>query len=409
MLLESFLERVIRQGSLTVIDAAGRRRCYGNGASPAAAKRLHDRRLAWQLALSPQLAAGEAYMDGRLTIEEGSLYDFIDLAASNLNAIGGDKLQGLNHALAPVRRWLSANPMQRAQKNVAHHYDLTDELYALFLDSDQQYSCAYFAPGVTGLEAAQQAKLRHIAAKLKLDRPGLKLLDIGSGWGGMGLYLAGETGADVTGVTLSERQHRVSNERARDSGLSQRARFHLRDYRQEDGRYERIVSVGMFEHVDARNLDEYFVKLGRLMTEDGVALLHSIGSMGSPAPVNPWIRKYIFPGGYLPSLSETLAAIERARLWVTDIKILRLHYAETLRAWRMRFQDNREQVKALYDERFCRMWEFYLAASEVSFRRLEQMVFQIQLAHRRDAAPITRDYILDWERSLPPASRQAAD
>jgi cyclopropane-fatty-acyl-phospholipid synthase len=409
MLLESFLARTIRQGRLTVVDAAGRRRSFGAGGAPEVTIRLRDRRLALQLALNPALIAGEAYMDGRLTIEDGSLYDFLDLAATNLSAIQADPLLSWARFLAPLKRVFAANPLRRARRNVAHHYDLSDELYALFLDAGRHYSCAYFAPGVTSLEEAQQAKLRHIAAKLLLDRPGLEVWDIGSGWGGMGLYLAAQAGARVTGVTLSEGQHRVSNARAREAHLDQQVRFFLRDYRQESGIFDRIVSVGMFEHVGARHLDEFFAQLGRRLKPDGVALLHSIGNMGMPCPVNPWITKYIFPGGYLPALSETLAAIERAGLWVTDIEILRLHYAETLLAWRQRFAKNRARVKALYDERFCRMWEFYLTASEVAFRRQEQMVFQIQLTHRRDAVPITRDYIQDWERDLHAHSRQAAE
>jgi cyclopropane-fatty-acyl-phospholipid synthase len=302
-----------------------------------------------------------------------------------------------------MRRLRQHNPIGRARSNVAHHYDLKDTLYELFLDKDRQYSCAYFQTGNDTLEAAQANKKRHLAAKLLL-KPGHRVLDIGSGWGGLGLYLAQIERVDVTGVTLSVEQHKVSNERAKDMGLAERVRFNLRDYRSDTGCYDRIVSVGMFEHVGAGHYDEFFGKLKTLLKDDGVAVLHSIGRMEPPDSTNPWLRKYIFPGGYSPALSEVLAAIERAGLWVTDIEILRLHYAETLKEWSRRFQTNREGIKSLYDERFCRMWEFYLTACEMSFRYFDQMVFQIQLARRQDAVPLVRDYVTDWERSHPQPS-----
>jgi cyclopropane-fatty-acyl-phospholipid synthase len=297
-------------------------------------------------------------------------------------------------------RWLQQrNPVGRAQRNVAHHYDLNGALYELFLDRDRQYSCAYFTTPDATLEVAQAAKKRHILSKLQVE-PHHKVLDIGSGWGGLGLYIARESGADVTGVTLSSEQHAVSTQRAATEGLGARVRFKLQDYRLENARYDRIVSVGMFEHVGAGHYDEYFRKVRDLLTDDGVMLLHSIGRMEPPGGTNSWIRKYIFPGGYTPALSEVLAAIERVGLWVTDIEILRLHYAETLRHWRQRFMQNREEVKRLagLDDRFCRMWEFYLAGCEMSFRHMNQMVFQLQLARRQDAAPLTRDYMYEGER-----------
>jgi cyclopropane-fatty-acyl-phospholipid synthase len=294
-----------------------------------------------------------------------------------------------------MRRLKQCNPISRARANVAHHYDLSDQLYDLFLDKDRQYSCAYFTSKDDSLEMAQENKKRRIAAKLLLDRPHLKILDIGSGWGGLGLYLAEETGADVTGVTLSVEQHKIAEARAAAAGLADRVRFHLCDYRQEPGQYDRVVSVGMFEHVGKKNYDEFFAKLNELLAIDGVALLHSIGYADAPAPINPFIRKYIFPGADLPTLSEVFAAVERAGLIVTDVEILRLHYAETLRHWRERFIANRQRIAALYDERFCRMWEFYLVLCEIGFRFRFNMVFQMQLTKRFDAVPLTRDYMVN--------------
>jgi cyclopropane-fatty-acyl-phospholipid synthase len=289
------------------------------------------------------------------------------------------------------------NPVKRARRNAAHHYDLSGRLYDLFLDKDRQYSCAYFLSANDTIETAQENKKRHIAAKLLL-KPGQKVLDIGSGWGGLGLYLADIADVDVTGVTLSEEQYKLSVRRAADAGLSNRVRFHLRDYRNQPGTFDRIVSVGMFEHVGAKHYDEFFSKVRTLLEDDGIMLLHAIGRMEPPGHTNAWLRKYIFPGGYAPALSEVVAAVERAGLWITDIEILRLHYAETLAEWTRRFRANRDAIKKLYDERFCRMWEFYLTGCEISFRYFDQMVFQMQIAKRPDAAPLTRDYITDWER-----------
>ena len=289
-------------------------------------------------------------------------------------------------------------------------YDLKDELYDLFLDPDRQYSCAYFRSPDDSLEQAQTNKKRHIAAKLLL-RPGMKVLDIGSGWGGMGLFLGREFDADVTGVTLSKEQHTVSSRRALEGGLADRVRFKLLDYRHEPGSYDRIVSVGMFEHVGAAHFVEYFTKVKALLKDDGVMLLHAIGRMEPPGGTNTWLKKYIFPGGYTPALSEVLAAIEKVGLYVTDIEILRMHYAETLRHWRLRFLANRDKVKALagYDDRFCRMWEFYLAGCEIAFRYMNQMVFQIQVARRPEAVPFTRDYMVDAERGVAGSRSMAAE
>jgi cyclopropane-fatty-acyl-phospholipid synthase len=399
MLLASVLAPIIRIGRLGVIDAAGNRHLLEGAPGPSATIRLHNPVLHWKMLLKPRLFIGEAYVDGTLTVEEGSLYDFMDVLASNdVTQPSSLPLRLSNAAGRVVRRVHQYNPIPRARRNVAHHYDLSDQLYELFLDRDRQYSCAYFRSSSDDLDTAQYNKKRHIAAKLLL-RPGDKVLDIGSGWGGLALYLAAECGADVTGLTLSEEQHKVSTRRAAQAGLADRVRFHLRDYREEAGHYDRIVSVGMFEHVGLNQYPTFFRKLSGLLAPDGVALLHSISRMGGPGTTNPWLRKYIFPGGYSPALSEVVPIVERAQLWITDVEILRLHYAETLRAWRRRFEQNRDRIRALYDERFCRMWEIYLVGSELAFRRSGSIVFQMQLAKTVDAVPLTRDYIVDWDRA----------
>jgi len=350
----------------------------------------------------------DAYMNGSLTIEEGSLYDFLDILTLNEEGSPGARLMWLGDIAGRVLRYIHQyNPVHRARRNVEHHYDLSDQLYELFLDRDRQYSCAYFQSPEDDLETAQANKKRHIAAKLLLS-PGQKVLDIGSGWGGLALYLASECGAEVTGLTLSQEQLKVAQRRAAAAGLSDRVHFHLRDYREERGEYDRIVSVGMFEHVGVTQYGVFFDKLNALLKPDGVALLHSIGRMDGPGTTNPWLRKYIFPGGYCPALSEVVPVAERRRLWITDVEILRLHYAKTLRAWRARFQQNREQIRALYDERFCRMWETYLVGAELSFRNQGMLVFQMQLAKAVGTVPLTRDYITDWERAHGDASENRA-
>jgi len=399
MLLASVLAQAVRIGRLDVIDAAGRRHVFEGAPGPSACIRLRDPSLHWKLLLRPRLFVPEAYMDGGLTIEEGSLYDFIDLLVSNDAAQWDSPVMRLNQAAGRLVRWVHQyNPVPRARRNVAHHYDLSDQLYELFLDRDRQYSCAYFRSPEDDLDTAQENKKRHIAAKLLLQ-PSHKVLDIGSGWGGLALYLAAECGCDVTGLTLSEEQHKVAQRRAAAAGLADRVRFHLRDYREEEGRYDRIVSVGMFEHVGVVQYPTFFRKVNELLAPDGVALLHSIGRMEGTGTTNPWLRKYIFPGGYSPALSEVVPVVERERLWITDIEILRLHYAETLRHWRARFEQNRERIRALYDERFCRMWELYLVGADMAFRRDGHLNFQMQLAKQVDTVPLTRDYITDWERT----------
>jgi len=415
MLLAKALSRVLGEGQLTIIDAAGRaHRLQGRRDGPAVTMRIHTRWTELRLLLRPRLAFGEAYMDGTLTVEDGDIYTLLDLLGRNIAAIDTTAMVRWSYAWQRLVRILEQyNPVGRAQKNVAHHYDLNDQLYDFFLDRDRQYSCAYFKTGDESLDQAQLDKKQHIAAKLLLQ-PGQSVLDIGSGWGGMALFLSQQFGVDVTGVTLSKEQHAVSSRRALEGGLADKVRFKLLDYRQEESRYDRIVSVGMFEHVGVAHYVEFFTKVKQLLKDDGVMLLHAIGRMEPPGGTNTWLRKYIFPGGYTPALSEVMTAIEKVGLWVTDVEILRLHYAETLRHWRSRFLANRERIKQMagYDDRFCRMWEFYLAGCEVAFRYMNQMVFQIQIARKQDAVPLTRDYVNEAENgkvtSGPRATRSMA-
>jgi cyclopropane-fatty-acyl-phospholipid synthase len=401
MILALLFKGLFRHGALAVTDARGRRQVFGEG-TPAVAIRLHDRRAEWELLLHPDLKLGELYMDGRLTLDRGDVADLLALVMRNLGEVQPRGWHRLVRAARRFkRRFDQFNPAARARAHVAHHYDLSGALYDRFLGADKQYSCAYFRePGQT-LEAAQLAKKRHIAAKLCLDRPRLKVLDIGCGWGGLALDLARNAGAQVLGVTLSEEQIVVARQRAEVAGLGTTCRFAFTDYRALTGRYDRIVSVGMFEHVGAPYYDTFFAKTRELLADDGVMLLHTIGRSDGPGSTNAWIAKYIFPGGYAPALSEIVAAVERSGLIITDVEVLRLHYAETLRQWRQRFTANRAAIAQLYDERFCRMWEFYLAGSEMAFRHDGEVVFQIQLARRQDATPLTRDYMLEDERRSP--------
>jgi cyclopropane-fatty-acyl-phospholipid synthase len=399
MLLAHLLGHLITIGTLRVIDADGRIHVFSGAPGPEVTIRLRDPALNRKLFFNPRLYAGEAYMDGTLTVEGGTIYDFLDLVSWNMERAPRHPFRPFYAGFGKFLRGLQQyNPIHRSRANVAHHYDLSERLYELFLDKDRQYSCAYFASPSDDLETAQLNKKRHLAAKLLL-KPGQRVLDIGSGWGGLALYLARECGVEVTGLTLSTEQHKLATQRAAAAGLSDRVRFHLKDYREETGTYDRIVSVGMFEHVGIVQFRTFFDKVKGLLAEEGVAILHAIGRGDGPGVTNPWIRKYIFPGGYSPALSEVLPAVEKSGLWVTDIEILRLHYAETLRAWQRRFQANREEIRKLYDERFCRMWEFYLAGAEVTFRRHEYMVWQMQLSRTIEAVPLTRDYIVDWERA----------
>jgi cyclopropane-fatty-acyl-phospholipid synthase len=401
MLLSLLLKRAILTGTLNVIDAHGTMHRFSGTPRPEVTIRLHDRALHKKLYFNPELALGEAYMDGTMTIEKGTLGDLFEIMAKNEKNARSDMLYALRERLSKrLRGWQQYNPIDLSRKNVAHHYDLPDQLYDMFLDGDRQYSCAYYQDEADDLAAAQVAKKRHLAAKLLLE-PGQRVLDIGSGWGGLALYLAEQGGGDVTGLTLSGSQLDYANDRVSEAGMEGRVKFHMRDYRQQKGSFDRIVSVGMFEHVGVNHYPKFFSTVNDLLTDDGVCVLHSIGRMAGPSSTSEWIRKYIFPGGYSPSLSETLAAIEKSGLWVADVEILRLHYAETLKAWRSRFEANRARIAELIDERFCRMWEYYLVLSEAAFRYGDHFVFQIQLAKRRDAVPLTRDYITEWENSHP--------
>lgn len=397
MLATWLVDRLIKVGDLTIIDTTGRSYRFQATKSPKVAVRITDPGLHRKLFRNPQLAVGEAYMDGKLVIEEGTLWDFIEIGVSSLRAGHHDPiLESLTRVRSVLAYLSDFNPTSYAKRQVAHHYDLDGRLFDLFLDPDLQYSCAYFANPKDTLEVAQRRKKLHLAAKLLL-KPGQSVLDIGSGWGGLGLTLAETGGVSVTGITLSEEQHKLANQRAKEAGLDDRVGFHLRDYRHEKAQYDRVVSVGMLEHVGKPHYRTFFRKVATLLKDNGVAVFHSIGRFDHPGPVNAWMRKYIFPGSYVPTLSEVAKPIEQANLFVTDVEILRIHYAETLLAWRKNFYRNLEKVREIYDERFCRMWDFYLTACEIGFRRGELMVFQIQLAKQIDTVPLTRDYIGAFE------------
>jgi cyclopropane-fatty-acyl-phospholipid synthase len=397
-MFERLLRAGLNRGQVTLIDHRGRRHVVTGGEGPRVTVRIHDAATDRALFFNPWLKVGEAYMDGKLTIEEGSLYDLLDIAMASTDQVQSVALQRLVGGVHKLLRWWHQNnPIGLAREHVAHHYDLSRQLFEQFLDESMQYSCAYFPTPETTLAQAQQAKMRHIASKLLLQ-PGQHVFDIGCGWGGLGLYLAKTADVRVTGVTLSKEQHEVAQARAKAAGLSDRVTFKLQDYRHETGQYDRIVSVGMFEHVGVKHYGEFFAKVQQLLKHNGVALLHAIGRRDGPGYTNPWLRKYIFPGGYSPALSEVLPVIEKTKLWVTDIEVLRLHYAETLKSWRHNFNAARDKIRTLYDERFCRMWEFYLIGSELSFRHDFNMVFQIQMGQGINAVPMTRDYMFDWER-----------
>jgi len=404
-LLRYVLQRFIRRGTISFTTANGMTFTCGDGTGKPVAAKFATARAARRILLHPELALGEAWMDGSFVVQNGSIADVLAIVMDQPEIMPD---------LAKPRWWLrylirhlgQFNPRTRSKQNVAHHYDLDGRLYSLFLDADRQYSCAYFETPEATLDDAQLAKKRHLAAKL-LIRPRDRVLDIGSGWGGLGLYLAEMAKANVTGVTLSSEQFQAANARAAEKNLSRSARFLLQDYRDVAGPFDRIVSVGMFEHVGVDFYETYFRRCAELLTDDGVMLLHSIGRSSGPDVTSPWITKYIFPGGYIPAVSEVIPAIERAGLLVCDVEILRLHYAKTLRAWRERFMARHEEAVRLYDERFARMWEFYLACSEMAFRKQNLMVFQIQLTKRQGVVPMTRDYIANEEARLRGKERNA--
>ena len=398
-LLDSMMSAFVKVGQLTIIDVQGDMHVYGPGGdgAPNATIRLTDQNLYKKLFFNPELYAGEAYMDGTLICEQGGIRGLLEIFANNRVRLRKQASQRI------LRRWLKKikklhqrNKVVAAKQNVQHHYDLSNEFYGLFLDDDMNYSCAYYQQEDMTLEQAQLAKKRHIAAKLQL-KPEHRVLDIGCGWGGMAMYMAEQYGCHVLGVTLSEQQCALAQQRVLQRGLSDKVKIELIDYRDVNEKFDRVVSIGMFEHVGVSHYLEYFKAIKNFLTDDGCALIHSIGRKGGPGTTGAWIRKYIFPGGYSPALSETFSQIEKSGLWVTDCEILRLHYAETLLEWEKRFQKNRSKISAMFDERFCRMWEFYLIISEFSFRYGKHMNFQIQLAKNVNSLPIQRDYMRDIE------------
>ncbi|WP_415184737.1 class I SAM-dependent methyltransferase [Phaeovulum sp.] len=397
-LLDHRLRQMIVQGAMRLWYPDASYQDYGSG-PPRYTVHMTDPSLPRRLVMNPELALGEAYTDGTLLIEGDDLYGFMDFIIRNLPATRAPTWDRpdliIQHALRKVQQF---NPMRRSRHNVAHHYDLSGKLYDLFLDADRQYSCAYFRHSSDTLEQAQQQKKAHIAAKLRLQR-GMRVLDIGCGWGGLAISLARDHGVSVHGITLSQEQYAYATARAKREGFAGQVTFALADYRELGGTYDRIVSVGMFEHVGVPQYRTFFRRVRELLTEDGVALIHSIGRAAPPSSTGPWIRKYIFPGGYVPALSELMNGVEREDLWPTDIEVWRLHYAETLRHWLARFEANEGAARALYDERFCRMWRFYLVTSELTFRAGRQVVFQVQLARRQDAVPLTRDYLYSGDQA----------
>jgi cyclopropane-fatty-acyl-phospholipid synthase len=397
-----FLDRLIRVGNLEVTTSGGKVLRFGDGSGPFVAVRMTDAVAEWRFLANAELAFGELFMEKRLVVTSGTVYDALLVGARNFVLPGKPAwFEMLERFRIATTRFRHRNTLTRARRNVAHHYDIDGRIYDLFLDSDKQYSCAYFESPNDTLETAQLAKMRHIAAKMLIE-PGHSALDIGCGWGGLAVYLAQRCGARVTGVTLSEEQLAAAKQRAAGLGPASQVEFLLKDYRDVRATFDRVVSIGMLEHVGRGYYDEYFKAVAAALKPDGVALIHTIGNTGRPLPTNPWILKYIFPGGYVPNLSELTPSIERAGLIVSDIEILKLHYAETLRCWRERFMARRAEAEAIFDERFCLMWEFYLSLAEAAFRVGVNVVFHFQLVKRVDAVPMTRGYIGRREDDLRP-------
>jgi len=401
-LLSNLLRKFIKNGTLRLYDASGTPHVFGGKLpGPAVTARLHNRKLATSLAINPELAAAEGYMDGTLTLEDGSgIGDFLMLFSVNRSTLKAHSSQKLLRKLwRGLRRWHQANPVGTAAKNARHHYDVSTDLYRLFLDDQMQYSCGYFRdPENDTLEQAQNYKLIHATTKLNL-KPGMTVIEIGSGWGGFAIHIAKHTGAKVLAINVSPEQIRAARGHAEAAGVSDLVEFREIDYRNVEGKFDRVVSVGMMEHVGIGHFDEYFGKIRDLLKDDGYAFIHCIGRMSVPGTTGPFIRKYIFPGAYVPAISEVSAALERNGLWNADTEILRLHYYYTIKHWRQRFAQNRDKAVKIYDERFCRMWEFYLAAVELEFLHGSHMVFQLLLSITRDAVPIRRDFMIDAERA----------
>jgi len=399
MPLRYLFERVVNSGDLVVVDGQGQGWRFGDGVGAEVVIRFKDRSAERALFRNPALALGELYMAGRLEVLSGTIFDFLEIVMKGSDNEPKAWVLRMHDAIGyAVRRFDQYNPVKRSGQNVKHHYDIDQTVYDLFLDEARQYSCAYFCDD-DDLEAAQQAKMRHLAAKLNLE-PGHKVLDIGSGWGGLATYFGSIVPVDVLGITLSDAQLASSRERAQIMGLEGRVQFEKCDYRSLNMEFDRIVSVGMFEHVGVNHYRTYFAKIRNLLADNGVALIHTIGRTDGPGYTNPFIAKYIFPGGYFPALSEMLPAIEKSGLIVSDVEVLRLHYAETLKAWRERFAANREQAEAKLGKEFCRMWEFYLAGSESGFRFQGLVVYQIQIIKGIDDLPITRNYMTEVESRL---------
>ena len=395
-----FINQILPVGSITVIQPDGSRGTYGPGGGKHVAVRFHDKRVPMEIFRNPRLRFGELYMDGRVTVEDGTILDLLELVVGARPWEAGDGRKALGKGKAKwLKRFFRRNDPRRSRRNVAHHYDIGNELYALFLDDDLQYSCAYFTDPENSLEQAQLDKKAHIAAKLHL-KPGQRVLDIGCGWGGMALFLHQAAGVDVLGITLSEEQLKVARRRAEEAGVADHVKFELIDYRLVTGKFDRIVSVGMFEHVGARHYDEFYAKCRELLTDDGVMLLHTIGKLGGPGTPDPFTDKWIFPGYHLPSLSQMCSASEKVKMIVADIETLRLHYGYTLRHWLKRAQSKRAEIEKLYDARFFRMWEFYLAGGIVMFENGAACNYQVQYIRDRRALPITRDYMAEAEKRL---------
>ncbi|MFT5181007.1 MAG: cyclopropane-fatty-acyl-phospholipid synthase [Alphaproteobacteria bacterium] len=403
LLLANLLKGFVQRGRLKLIDAHGKTHEFGDDGGDQVTLRLHDRASHRKLFFNPELAAAEAYMDGTLTFEDGSaIYDLLYLFSINRPSLGAHPVQGLQRRLwRAARRRHQANDVEKSKSQARHHYDLSTDLYRLFLDQDLHYSCGFFRSPDDSLEVAQAAKLTRAISKLALE-PGMSVCEIGGGWGAFAIALA-KAGADVTSINVSPEQIRIAEQCARDAGVGDRVRFVQKDYREVEGSFDRVVSVGMMEHVGIGHIDEYFAKIRALLTPDGFAFVHSIGRMTQPGTTGPFIRKYIFPGGYVPALSEVFAAAERQGIWVADMEVLRLHYYYTIRHWRRRFAARRDEAVALYDERFCRMWEFYLVAVELGFLNGSNMVFQLLLSTQRDAVPVDRSFMFEAEqRALAP-------
>ena len=397
-LIGALIEKLLPAGSLTLILPGKPPETYGRGGGPHLTVRLADRKVAADILRSPRLGLGEAYMDGRVTVEDGTILDLLRLVVgANPWERGGGGRKALKRGKRVFASLFRRNPLKRSRRNVAHHYDIGNALYELFLDKDLQYSCAYFTDPSNSLDQAQEDKKAHIAAKLHL-KPGQTVLDIGCGWGGMALYLNRVADVDVLGVTLSQEQLAVARRRAEEAGVSDRVRFELIDYRELEGTFDRIVSVGMFEHVGAAHYGEFYARCRQLLADDGVMLLHTIGKFGKAVAPDPFTDKYIFPGYHVPSLSQMSAASEQVRLIAADVETLRLHYAYTLQHWFERTRAAREEIEAMYDARFFRRWEFYLAGGVVAFENGSMCNYQVQYVRNRNALPITRDYMLEAEQ-----------